>query len=150
MIRALLNFGINLVMAAIALFIASVTVPGVVVQASGFVVAVLVFAAAQAILAPFVFNMARKYASAVLGGIGIVSTLLALWVATLFPGGLAINGVTAWVVASLVVWVITALGVWFLTWLVIKKWWTTREENKRIADLAARKAARSAKSQPEE
>ena len=127
MIRALLNFGINLVMAAIALFIASVTVPGVVVQASGFVVAVLVFAAAQAILAPFVFNMARKYASAVLGGIGIVSTLLALWVATLFPGGLAINGVTAWVVASLVVWVITALGVWFLTWLVIKKWWTTRE-----------------------
>lgn len=150
MIRALLTFGINLVMAAIALFIASVTVPGVVVQASGFIVAVLVFAAAQAILAPFVFNMARKYASAVLGGIGIVSTLLALWVATLFPGGLEINGVTAWVIASLLVWVITALGVWFLGWLVIKKCWTTREENKRIADLAARKAARTAKSKPEE
>lgn len=137
-------------MAAIALFIASVTVSGVVVQASGFIVAVLVFAAAQAILAPFVFNMARKYASPVLGGIGIVSTLLALWVATLFPGGLEINGVTAWVIASLLVWVITALGVWFLGWLVIKKWWTTREENKRIESLAARKAARTKPASTEE
>ena len=78
MIRALLNFGISLVMAAIALLIASVTVPGVVVQVPGFIVAVLVLAVAQSLLAPWVFSMARKHASAVLGGIGIVSTLLAL------------------------------------------------------------------------
>ena len=43
---------------------------GVTVHSSGFVVAVLIFAVAQAILAPFVFNVARKYASAILGGGG--------------------------------------------------------------------------------
>ena len=60
--------------------------------------AVLVFAALQAVLSPFVFNMARKYASAVLGGIGIVSTLLALWIASMLTaGGFRIDGVWAWV-----------------------------------------------------
>ena len=72
MIRAMIDFGINLVLAAIGILVAASTIAGVSVQWSGFLVAVLVFAALQAVLSPFVFNMARKYASAVLGGIGIV------------------------------------------------------------------------------
>ncbi len=127
MIRFLLSLGISIVSAALALLVAAAVVDGVRVQAAGFVVAVLVFAVAQALLSPFVFNIARKYASAVLGGIGIVSTMLALFVATLFPGGLQIQGVTAWVVTPLVVWLITALGTWILGALVIKRWWMNRE-----------------------
>ncbi|MFT3859754.1 phage holin family protein [Micropruina sp.] len=141
MIRALLNFGISLVLAAIALLIVAGTVSGVTLNASGYVVAALVFAVAQTVLSPFVFNMARKYASAVLGGIGIVSCMLALWIATLFPGGLTIDGIGAWIQSALIVWLVTALGGWFLGWLVIKKWWTKRQEDKRIESLAARKAA---------
>lgn len=127
MIRFLLSLGISLVSAAVALLVASAVVDGVRVQVGGFVVAVVVFAVAQALLSPFVFSIARKYASAVLGGIGIVSTMLALFVATLFPGGLQIRGVTAWVVAPLVVWLITALGTWLLGALVIKRWWQNRD-----------------------
>ncbi len=130
MIRFLLSIAISIVSAAVALLIASAVVNGVVVHAAGFIIAVLVFTAAQAILAPFVFNLARKYASAVLGGIGLVSTLLALFVATLFPNGLEINGVTAWVLAPLVVWLITALGTWILGALIIKRWWENRQETK--------------------
>lgn len=88
MIRFLLNVAISIVSAAVALLVAAAVVDGVQMQPAGFVIAVLVFTAAQALLAPFVFNMARKYASAVLGGIGLVSTFLALFVATLFPNGL--------------------------------------------------------------
>lgn len=139
MIRFLLSLGISIVSAAVALLVASAVVDGVRVQAAGFVVAVLVFAIAQALLSPFVFNMARKYASAVLGGIGIVSTMLALFVATLFPGGLQIRGVTAWVVTPLVVWLITALGTWILGVLIIKRWWMNRD-----AGPAATKSARTA------
>lgn len=109
-------------------------------QVPGFIVAVLVFAVAQSLLAPWVFSMARKHASAVLGGIGIVSTLLALWIATLFSDGLAINGIGSWVLAALVVWVVTALGTWFLGWLVIKKWWSNREENKRLAAAVTKRS----------
>lgn len=126
MIRFLLSLGISIVSAAVALLVAAAVVDGVRVQAAGFVVAVLVFAVAQALLSPFVFTMARTYASAVLGGVGIVSTMLALFVATLFPGGLQIQGVTAWVVTPLVVWLITALGTWILGVLIIKRWWMNR------------------------
>ena len=111
MIRFLLSIAISLVSAAVALLVTSWIVAGVTVHPAGFVVAVLVFTVAQAILAPFVFNLARKYASAVLGGIGLVSTFLALLIASLFPNGLQISGITAWIAATLVVWVITALGL---------------------------------------
>lgn len=133
MIRFLLSLGISIVSAAIALLVVSAVVDGVQVQATGFVVAVVVFAAAQGLLAPFVFNVARKYASAVLGGIGIVSTFLALFVATLFPNGLQIQGLTAWIVAPLIVWLITALGTWILGALIIKRWWQKRQTAKAAA-----------------
>jgi hypothetical protein len=127
MIRFLLNVAISIVSAAIALLVISAVVDGVVVHATGFVVAVLVFTAAQALLAPFVVNIARQYASAILGGIGLVSTFLALFVATLFPNGLQIDGVTAWVFSTLIAWVITALGTWILGVLIIKRWWERRQ-----------------------
>lgn len=127
MIRFLLRTGINLVDSLLALLLASWLVDGVSLSGSGLLVAVGVFTVAQAILAPFVFNMARQYASAVLGGIGIVSTLIALWVATLFPGGLHINGLVAWVVTPLLVWIITALGGWILGIFIIDKWWGKRQ-----------------------
>jgi len=140
MIRALLTFGINLVLAGIGLVLADNFSENVTAQASGFLLTVLIFSLAQAILAPFVFNVARKYASAVLGGIGIVSTLLALWVATLLTNGLSITGIGAWVEASLVVWAVTALGGWFFGWLIITRWWDKRQRDKqlRAAALAAR------------
>lgn len=125
MFRFLSNLVINLITSTIALLIAAWVLPGVAVTVSGFVAAVVVFVVANAILGPFVFNMARQYAAAMLGGIGLVSTLLALWLAAIF-GGLTITGIVSWVLASLIVWVITALGSWIL--LAV---WTKRHLAKR-------------------
>lgn len=121
MIRFLLNLVSHLVSSALALLIANWILPQVTMHVGGFIVAVLVFALAQSILGPFVFNMARQYAPAILGGIGLVSTLLALWIATLFPGGLEITGL-GWVLAPLVVWIVTALAGWILMGLVFKRY----------------------------
>ncbi len=126
MIRFITSTVVNIITAALALLIVSAVVDGVTIHASGFVIAVLVFVVANAILTPFVFNMARQYASAVLGGIGLVSTLLALFIATLFKDGLSISGVTAWIVTPLLVWIITALGGWILL-----GWWTKRQVKQR-------------------
>lgn len=121
MVRLMLNLVSQLIAAALALLISSWILPdNVTLHLAGFVVAVLVFSLAQAILGPFVFNLARKYASAVLGGIGLVSTLVALWVATLFPDGLNISGI-GWILAPLIVWLVTALGSWILMGFVFKK-----------------------------
>ncbi len=126
MIRFLLTLAANLVTAAVALLLAGLLLgEWVTLHLAGFFVAVVVFAIAQAILAPFVFNMARKYASAMLGGIGIVSTFLALWVATLFPDGIGIRGV-GWILAPFVVWIVTALGGWILIGVVLKRYFANR------------------------
>lgn len=132
MIRFLLTFAVNLVTSAIALLLAGlVLAQWVSLQFGGFLIAVVVFTVAQAILAPFVFNLARKYASAVLGGIGLVSCLLALWAASLFPGGIHISGL-GWVLAPLLVWIVTALGTWILVGIVLKRYLDRRDEEKKL------------------
>ena len=131
MIRFLLSTASNLVMAAIALLLAGWWLnQWVTLHLGGFLVAVAVFTAAQAILAPFVFNMARKYASALLGGIGLVSTFLALWVASLFPGGVEIEGL-GWVLAPLLVWIVTAIGGWIVIGVVLERYLKKREKLRR-------------------
>lgn len=131
MIRFFLTLLANLLTAALALLLAGLLLSQwVSLEFGGFLVAVAVFALAQAILAPFVFSLARKYASAVLGGIGIVSTFLALWVATLFPGGLTITGL-GWVLAPFLVWLVTALGGWLIVGVLLKRYLEKRESRGR-------------------
>lgn len=138
MIRMLLTFAANLVVAAVALLLAGLLLSEwVTLNVGGFLVAVLVFTVAQSLLTPFILNIARKYASALLGGIGLISTLLALWVATLFPGGLAISGL-GWVLAPLLVWIVSALGGWILVGVVIKRRFEMRDHEK-LAQRAAKR-----------
>ena len=121
MVRFLIQIAISLVTAMIALLVASWILEGFTLQVSGFIIAVAVFTIAQAILAPFIFNVARQHASALLGGIGLVSTFVALLVASFFPGGLQISGVITWILATLIIWIITALGAWLLPLIFLKK-----------------------------
>ncbi|RJN33271.1 hypothetical protein D3250_04985 [Nesterenkonia natronophila] len=128
----LLQAAINVVTAAVAMLVAAGLIDGVTVKLAGFVTVVLVFVLAQAVLAPFVFNMARQYASAILGAVGLISTLLAVWVATLVSDGLTLSTPMAWILTPLVVWIITALGTWILGYLVLERWWDKRTEEKKI------------------
>ncbi|MBL3700898.1 phage holin family protein [Leucobacter luti] len=126
----------QLVLSAIGLLVIHFTLPGVTLHLAGFFIALGVFVLAQAILGPFVMNMAQRYAAPLAGGVGLVATLLALWVATLFPDGIEISGVDSWVLAPIILWVITALGGWIIMALIIDKWLKRR---------AAAKLVRSAK-----
>ena len=121
MIRLLLRTAVFLGSAAIGLLVAAWLVPGVSVRPAGFIVAVVIFAAAQAILSPFFLKMASRYASAFIGGIGLVSTLAALLLASVFTHGLSIRGIGSWVAATVVVWLVTALATLLLPMLVLKQ-----------------------------
>jgi uncharacterized membrane protein YvlD (DUF360 family) len=120
-IRFLISTLSALVSSALALLVAAWLIPGVSIEPAGFIVAVIVLTLAGGILGPFVFNVARQYASPVLGGIGLVTTLIALFIATLFPGGLRIDGFVSWVSAMVIVWVISALGGWILPLVLLRK-----------------------------
>jgi hypothetical protein len=121
MVRLLLNTLVFLGSAAIGLLAADRLVSGVSVSWRGFVVAVVVFALAQAVLSPFIAKMASRYASAFLGGIGLVSTFVALLLAAVLTHGLSIRGAGSWVAATVVVWLVTAVATLLLPLLVVKK-----------------------------
>jgi MFS family permease len=117
----LIRVAIFLASAAAGLLVASLLLPQMTVTALGFVTAVLIFTVAQAILSPFITKLAVRHAPAFLGGIGLVSTFVALLLSTLFVGGLTINGIQTWILATLVVWLVTAVATWVLPIIFLKK-----------------------------
>ncbi|KMO71576.1 hypothetical protein BST22_11845 [Mycolicibacterium chubuense] len=121
MVRFLLRVAIFLGSSAIGLLVAAWLVPGVTLSAWGFVAAVVIFTVAQAILSPFFLKMASRYASAFLGGIGLVSTFAALLLASLLSQGLSIRGVGSWIGATVVVWLVTAVATVVLPLLVLRE-----------------------------
>ena len=121
MIRFLLRIAVFLGSSALGLLVAGWLVSGVTLRPLGFIAAVVIFTAAQGILAPFFMKMASRYASAFLGGIGLVSTFAALFLASLFSNGISIRGVGSWVAATVVVWLVTAVATLVLPALVLKK-----------------------------
>ncbi|WP_282854962.1 phage holin family protein, partial [Microbacterium oxydans] len=88
----------------------------------GFVICILIFAILQSVLSPWVMKIANRYAPVLMGGIGIVSTLISLIIVVLLPiGGLRITDLTGWLLGSVIVWLITALGSVLLPLIFLRK-----------------------------
>lgn len=120
MVRLLIRAVIYLGTAALGLLVASWIVPGFHLEGWGFLIAILVFAVAQSVLSPFILKMSMRFAPAIIGGIGLVSTFVALLIANLVPDGIRLDDPLAWVFATLVVWLVTALGTWLLPLIFLK------------------------------
>lgn len=120
-IRAL----VFLVSAALGLVVADLILPGFFLHWSdwwGIVLAVVIFAVLQSVLAPWIFTIARRHATALVGGIGLVSTFIALLIAVVIPAaGIGIDGPVAWIIGTLIVWLVTALATWLLPALFLKR-----------------------------
>lgn len=121
MIHFMIRAAIFLATAALGLLAAALILPDFQLSLSGLLVAIIVFALAQSILAPFIFKVARRYAPALVGGIGLVSTFVALLISSLVGDGLAITGIGTWILGTLIVWLVTALGAWLLPLIAFKK-----------------------------
>ncbi|MCU1479811.1 MAG: hypothetical protein JWQ19_597 [Subtercola sp.] len=110
----LIRAGVSLAAACIGLVVAALLVPAVTLTWEGFLITVVVFALAQSILSPIILKLVTRNAPAFLGGIGIVSTLVSLIIASLFANGIKINGLAGWVLATLIIWLITAIASFVL------------------------------------
>ncbi|WFP16992.1 hypothetical protein [Citricoccus muralis] len=86
----------------------------------GFLTATVIFAVAQTIFTPIIMKLIERYASPLISLIGLLSTWVALFVATLFAGGLQITGLSTWIAATVVVWVVTAVGSWVLPLIFLR------------------------------
>jgi hypothetical protein len=95
---------------AIGLLVAASVVPHVSMSVSAFVVAVAVFAVAQAILSLSIVRLPHGYALLVFGGTGLVLTVVALSLASVLTRGCDIRGTPSWIATTLVVWLVTTIG----------------------------------------
>lgn len=124
MIRFLIRAAIWLVSAFLGLVVADLLLEGFTLHWDnwwGVVLAVVIFAILQSVLAPWILKIAHRFAPAFLGGIGLFSTFVALLIAVLVPAaGIGIDGPVAWIIGTLIVWLITALATWLLPAVFLK------------------------------
>jgi hypothetical protein len=95
---------------AIGLLVAARVVPHVAVSMSGFIVAVVLFSATQAVLSLLILKLPHAYASLLLGGTGLVLTFIALSLAAALTHGITVGGTASWIAATIVVWLVTTVG----------------------------------------
>lgn len=127
--RHVITFAIRavifLVSAAVGLIVADLILPGFFLHWNdwwGILLAVVIFAVLQSILTPWLLKMTRRHAPAFLGGIGLLSTFVALLIAVVLPSaGVGINGPVAWIIGTLIVWLVTAVATVLLPPLFLKR-----------------------------
>lgn len=123
MVRFLIRMAIFLASAAIGLLIATILLgsSGFKINPASFVFVVVIFALLQALLAPVLSQAANRNAPALLGGVGLATTFIALLVTSLLASGLSISGLSTWVFATLIVWIVTMLATLFLPMIFVKQ-----------------------------
>ena len=122
MVRFLVNLCVYMLAAAIGLIVADALLESVsIVYPTAFLMAVLLFGAIQALISPLITQVAERNASALTGGVGIVSALIALIVTSLLTSGLTITGFGGWLAAAVVVWLASMIAGFLLSLVVAKK-----------------------------
>jgi len=121
-IRLLVRTLIALAGNAIGLIVAAAVLDGVDLDATSFLVAVVIFTVVFALIQPFLAVQLRRAGSAALGGVALIATLVSLIVTDLLSKGLSISGIGTWIAATVIVWVVALLAVFILPFLGLKKY----------------------------
>ena len=128
MIRALISLGLHLAANAIGLLVADWILDGVTIDWSAFVIAVAIFTVVEVIAQPFFTSLAMKSASFLVGGTALVTTFVGLLITSWVSDGLQIEGVTDWIIATLIVWLGALLAGLVLPAIFLKKAVDTAKE----------------------
>lgn len=137
MLRFLATTVLTLLGNALGLIIASWLLEGFNLSVAGFLWSVLFFTIAQLILTPFVLSMSLRYLPALRGGIALVTTLVVLWLTTLFTSGVEIRDLTAWILAPLIIWLTTVLAGVVLPLFLFKKTLSNAKERRSSDEIVS-------------
>jgi putative membrane protein len=126
-IRLLVRTGIALAANAVGLLVAAAVLDGFRVDASGFILAVVIFTVVFALLQPFLVVQIRRWGSgAALGGVALIATLASLIVTDLISDGFSIDGVWDWIAGTVIVWIASLFAAFILPFLGLKKYLEAR------------------------
>ena len=121
-IRLLVRLVIAFVSNAVGLLVAAAVLDGVSLNATGFIVAVVVFTVVFALMQPFLISTLRRAPGPLLGGVALIATLVSLILTTILTDGLSIRGVGTWIAATVIVWLGSVLAAFVLPYLGLKKY----------------------------
>ena len=121
MIRFLIRIAVYFAAAAIGLIVAAAVFDGVRLDTLGFVIVAAIYAVVLGLLMPLFQQQAQRSRSSMLsGGVGLITTFVALAVTAFISDDLTIDGFGTWVGATVVVWLATLLASLLLPVLVVK------------------------------
>jgi uncharacterized membrane protein YvlD (DUF360 family) len=105
MVRLLIRTLIALVTSAVAFVVADIVLDGFNVSyPEGLIIPVVIFTLATVLLSPVVEAMVKQYASWASIALGLIITLLSLVITALVTESLSIQGLSAWVIGTIIVW----------------------------------------------
>ncbi len=121
---------LSLLANAVGLFVTSLLVEGFSINGVEFVSAVLIFSVATTILGPLIMKISLTHANFLVGGISLITILIGLIITNIVSDGIEIEGLSNWIVASLLVWIFSIIGNLLLPLIIFKKTLKKHKENK--------------------
>lgn len=130
MIRLLVRTVIVLLGNAVGLIVASLVLDDFAIDVTGFIVSLIIFTLAVALLTPFLSSVLQRNRSsaAALGGVSLISTFAALLITDVFSDGLDISGIGTWIAATVIVWLGALIAMIILPFLGLKKFLDERRD----------------------
>lgn len=122
MIRFVVRTLVTLLGNAVGLIVAAAVLEDFSLDVSGFVVAVIVFTIAFALLQPFLVVQFRRAVPAAIGGVALIATFVSLVITVAISDGISISGVVTWIAATFIVWLASLLAVFILPFLGLRKY----------------------------
>ncbi len=115
---------------AVGLIVAAAVLDGFHLDWGGFILALIIFTVAFALMQPFLVSQMQRRGSsaAATGGVALIATFVALLVTDLISDGLNIEGVGTWIAATVLVWLAALLAAFILPFLGLKKYMEERRD----------------------
>lgn len=117
----LIRIGLTLLGNALGLLLASIFIDDVSVSGTAFVIAVVIFTVLTLLLEPLVSRIAQGNLEVLASGSALITTAAALLLTAAISDGLSIDGIGAWLLATIIVWLATALIGIVLVKLFVKE-----------------------------
>ena len=122
MIRLIVRTLVAVAANAVGLIVAAAVLDGMDIDATSFIVAVVIFTVVFAILTPFLAVQLRRLGNGAIGATALIATLVSLIVTDLISDGFTISGVGTWIAAAVIVWLAALVAAFVLPYLGLKKY----------------------------
>jgi len=127
-IRLVVHTIVALAANAVGLIVAAAVLDDMELDVGGFVLALVIFTIAFALLQPFLVVQLRGAGSAALGGVALLATLASLIITDLLSDGFTIDGGVTWLLAAVIVWAAAVIATFILPFLGLKRFLEERRD----------------------